>query len=244
MSPINFGGDDIAEVTMDGDQIVEITMDGDVVWTAGGDGDWRADTTVIDNFEGYGSQAELEAEWDFGVAPAVYELNVGGAIAHDQDIVAQSNFAHAPNVDVLTPWDSVWSAVVRPGDSNNSPGISVQHQPNWDNRLDDCYWCQADFGNNELRIFERVNGNSTLIASDAIPTGLSMANGYRIQVDLPPDNDVRARLFNFGDAPGETPLANTGFASPSTVHTGGHIMLDAGREGAGNTHFDNVRQHQ
>lgn len=243
--PATFFGDEITEITFHGDQIDEVTLHGDVVWQAS-TADWRANTTLVENFEGYSSQADLESSWDFGVAPAAYELNTADPLEHDQDIAAQQDTAHAPNPDITTPWDSHWSVLVRPEHSNNSPGLSVQHQPNWGSRLDDCYWCQADFGNNILRVYLRENGSTVeTVVSDSIPTGLSMANKYRIQVDLrATDNNVRARLFNSGEDPAEvTPLANTGFGLPSTIHSGGHIMLNSGREGTSNTQFDNVREH-
>lgn len=209
--------------------------DGTVLWSA------SVDATVLEDFESYDTQAELENAWRFGTSPSAYELQETSAFSGGQNIRSSTANAQARNASIGTTWGNTYSLAVAVTNASGNPGFLVQHQDE-EQQLRDCYWIRINNGADALQMYTRVDGATTETLADVAQ---SFSTGeYRIVAELNSSNEIQASVLNYDDALDATPIVSTGFQSPSTVHSGGHVGTHSGTEADVNhVVFDDVLQH-
>jgi hypothetical protein len=142
-----------------------------------------------------------------------YTVQSATVLDGQRTLKAEANYVGITNSSVETTRRYGYKCSIRAGSSSDSRPSLLACVQNPDAPMDDCYWVQASPDNNNLNLFRREGGSTTVL--DREDTTIEKGTTYQIGIELR-ERKVKGILYDEN----EIILAETSFVTDTTFSSG------------------------
>jgi len=172
---------------------------------------------IIDDFED-GDLKEYTGDTSY------YSVQSSAVLQGSYTLKCEDNYQGIAHPDIKTPRENEYRTFIMAGSGSGArPGLLACVQ-DADSPMDNCYWVQASTDNNNLSLFRREAGNTTVL--DRVDVTINEETEYQLAIDLG-ESEVKASLStDHGRQLAETK------AFSDTTYTTGNLGFYTGGSGA------------